>query len=332
MARVRPYAAAALAALLLSSCALQRSTVRSPAAAPNLTQLLGDPAVRRITEGLQGQGFELGGLAASRVAALADAPGAAFRLAGGTLHIHSYRDAAAAAAAADRIVNAPAGRHKWAAPPMLYRCGSAIVAYAGPTPSVASALRQLCASPFYVHPSLREHSAELISEGPGDLSSQVSHLKAWRRVIADQARRRARKMPGGRSCASVDLPESAFLPVEINGDSTPELAVALSQLSCPAGAFGAAAGGVVQFWSTAGGRPRLILEQSVQGFTPTEGALVTLEHGGSCAPAAERCLVTYRWDPKARKMLVAGRAATSAGDGMSAIAYGPDLRRRAVPR
>lgn len=331
MARARDCFGASVLALLLASCAVHRPASKAPAPpVTNLAQVLGDPAVERVTRGLQTRGFELKAATVSRVALLADAPGAAFTLADGSLHIHSYRDDAAASAAADRIVNGPVAQYSWPAPPMLYKCGSAIAMFAGSRPSVASALRQLCASPFYVHPSLRAHSEELLGQGPGELQSQVARLDSRRRQIASHVRRVARAKPGGRNCAAIELPPSAFLPVEITGDSTPELAVSLNQLDCPRGAFGGPAGGVVQFWSTAGRAVRLILEERIEGFTPAERSLVTLQHGAGCAPAgAVRCLVTFQWNSKARRMQVAARIPVPAGDGRSAITFDHDLRRRA---
>ena len=331
MARAIDPVRASLLALLLASCAVDPPPPRA-AAAPvtDLARVLADPAVERITGGLQTRGFELKAVRASSVALLADAPGAAFTLADGTLHRHAYRDSAAAAAAADRIVNAPVAQHGWAAPPMLYKCGSAIAMFAGSRPSVASALRQLCASPFYVHPSLRAHSEELLEQGPSELRSQVARLDSRRRQIAAHVRRLARAAPGGRQCAAIELPASAFLPVEISGDSTPELAVSLSRLGCPRGAFGGPSDGLVQFWSMTGRSARLILEERIEGFRPAERFLVTLQQGRGCAPAgAVRCLVTFQWNPKARRMQVAGRIPVAAGGGRPAITFDHELRRLA---
>lgn len=331
MARFVRLASASIAALLLSSCAAQRAPTRAPAPAVNLQQVLADPAVDRITRGLQSSGFELKAANVSRIALLADAPGAAFAVAGGALHIHAYRDEASAAAAVQRIISAPAGRYSWPFPPIFYQCGSAIAMYAASAPSGASALRQLCASPFYVHPSLREHSAELLAEGPGELRSQVSRLDARRRQITAQVRRKARRMAGGAKCASIQLPASAFAPVEITGDSTPELAVALSQLSCPAGAFIGPAGGTVQFWSTASRAPRLILERQILGFTPRDHSLVTLEPGARCGPAlAAQCIVTYMWNPNARMMVAAARLPIATSGWPAIITFDHQLTRRAL--
>lgn len=331
MARLTARTPIAIAALLLASCAANQARAPAPDPAASLAQVLADPAVDRITRGLQSSGFELKAANVSRIELLADAPGAAFALADGSLHIHAYRDQASAAAAVQRIIGAPPGRYSWPFPPIFYQCGSAIAMYAAATPSVASALRQLCASPFYVHPSLREHSAELLAEGPAELRSQVLRLDARRRQITAQVRRKARKMAGGAKCASIDLPASAFVPVEITGDSAPELAVALSQTSCPAGAFAGPAGGIVQFWSTASRAPRLVFEQRLYGFTPRDGLLVTLQTGGACgAPETARCLVTYRWDAKSRQMLAAARAPVAAAEGLSQMAFEHDLRRRAA--
>ena len=330
MARAHTRLAIASAAALLASCAGQRSAAVREPAPTSLAQVLADPAVERVTRGLQSRGFELKAPGVSRIELLADSPGAAFAVADGALHIHSYRDPAAAAAAVGRIVNAPAGRYSWPFPPIFYQCGSAIAMYAASTPSVASALRQLCASPFYVHPSLREHSAELLAEGPGELRSQVSRLDARRRQINAAVQRKARKMAGGSKCASIELPASAFAPVEITGDSTPELAVALSQLSCPAGAFGGPAGGTVQFWSTASRAPRLILERQILGFTPTDRALVTLEPGANCGPApAVQCITTFVWDPKARAMATGTRLPVAAAGWPAIITFDHRLARRA---
>lgn len=324
------YFRISLLVLLLSSCGFHRTSTRSPAPVTNLTQVLADPAVQRVTKGLQTRGFELKELSVSQIPLLTDAPGAAFALADGSLHIHAYRDEASATLAANRIVNGPVGQLSWAFPPIFYQCESAIVMYAGSGPSAASALRQLCASPFYVHASLREHSAELLGQGPGELRLQVSQLDVRRRQITNHIRRKARRAAGAQKCAAIELPASAFLPVEVTGDATPELAVSLNQVSCPQGVFGGSLGGVVQFWSTAGRQSRLILEQQVEGFTPTDRSLITLQHGSSCGAAGSaRCLVTYYWTPKTRTMLIASRVPVSASDGWSRMSFDYDLRRRA---
>ena len=331
MTRITIRLGISFVALLLASCAAQRTeAVREPPPV-NLAQVLADPAVERITRGLQSRGFELKAASVSRIELLADAPGAAFTLADGSLHIHAYRDQASAAAAVQRIIAAPAGRYRWPFPPIFYQCGSAIAMYAASTPAVASALRQLCASPVYVHPSLREHSAELLAEGPADLRTQVSRLDARRRQINAQVRRQARRMAGGPKCASIGLPDGAFAPVEITGDSTPELAVALSLLSCPRGVFGGPGSGIVQFWSIAGRAPRLVLERPMLGFTPTDRSLVALEPGASCGPAlAAQCIVTYMWDPKARAMVAGARLPVAATGWPATITFDHQLRRKAA--
>src|SRR5688572_4410111 len=166
MTRFIAFALASAGALLLASCAVLRPTPAEPLnPRTNLAQVLSDPAVERVTRALQTSGFELKAARASEVPLLADSPGASFAVADGSLHVHAYGSEAMATAAVGRIVNSPVGGFSWPFPPIFYQCGSAIAMYAGPAPSVASALRQLCASPFYVHPSLREHSAEVLGEG-----------------------------------------------------------------------------------------------------------------------------------------------------------------------
>ena len=138
-------------------------------------------------------------------------------------------------------------------------------------------------------------------------------------------------MASGSKCASIDLPGGAFAPVEITGDSTPELAVALSLLSCPRGAFGGPGSGIVQFWSLAGRQPRLVLERPMLGFTPADRSLVALEPGASCGPAlAAQCIVTYMWNPKAGTMVAGARLPVAATGWPAIITFDHQLRRRAA--
>jgi hypothetical protein len=102
-------------------------------------------------------------------------------------------------------------------------------------------------------------------------------------------------------CLLIDIPERAFIPIELNGDNLPELAVAFGRVDCSqmgATGFSSTGGSLVQFWSQyPKDRPATLLTQAhMLGFTPGNRRLVTQQHGSECGlPGAAGCQITYRW-------------------------------------
>lgn len=129
---------------------------------------------------------------------------------------------------------------------------------------------------------------------PLDAAAQMEQMKA---VIRQDA-----TASYGGYCLGVSLPDSAFVPIELSGGGLAELAVFYSQAECPrmgASGFSGTGGSLVQFWGAAHpeGPVRLLLERHVEGFTPGDRRLVTLQHGGHCGVAgALGCRIVYRWD------------------------------------
>jgi hypothetical protein len=109
-----------------------------------------NPLVIALLANLQRRGFPTEQLDASRDELQTDAPGQAYRLGDGWLHVHIYSDAAAAAAAAVSIENDPRlSILDWVAPPYYFQCDRLIVLYLGADARMVQALSELCAPPFY---------------------------------------------------------------------------------------------------------------------------------------------------------------------------------------
>ena len=120
----------------------------------------------------------------------------------------------------------------------------------------------------------------------------------------------------GPECGTVRLPDAAFFPIEINGGLGPELAISFGYAECgaaPNSFFRGNVGIPVQFWTADGGRPRLLLETTIHGFTTGNQRLVTVQHGGACqVTGTDFCRVTYRWEEIARRLETAERKPFSA--------------------
>ncbi|MEO6579818.1 MAG: hypothetical protein ABIN83_01535 [Sphingomicrobium sp.] len=101
-------------------------------------------------------------------------------------------------------------------------------------------------------------------------------------------------------CGVFDLPDDAFVPIELNGGGTPEVAVLFGRAYCRnmgASGFSSTGGSKVQIWSGFEDMPaRMLAEADMEGFTPGRLQLTALEHGSACGrPGATGCIVTYRW-------------------------------------
>ena len=149
----------------------------------------------------------------------------------------------------------------------------------------------------------------LAAIAPSEPPATNTQASAALRIAArDDANRRHRE-----TCGSVEIPDEALRAVDVTGDGDPELGAFLGRAICvasgaPTGFLGTG-GGTVQFWWMRGGRPVLILDESMDGFTPTADGLLAFQHGSYCGnyPGATTCVTTYRWDSAKAEMLVAGR-------------------------
>jgi hypothetical protein len=125
-------------------------------------QVIADPLVVIMLANLQQRGFVTEIQDASRVELLHDAPGQAYRLGDGWLHVHRYADAPAAQAAARRILadRSSVSSMDWVAPPHFFLCDRLIALYLGRDEQVVGALGELCAPPFYTtKPPISESAA-----------------------------------------------------------------------------------------------------------------------------------------------------------------------------
>jgi len=130
-----------------------------------------------------------------------------------------------------------------------------------------------------------------------------------RAAIRDQAQR-----DHADECGVVTVPDRAIIPVEVSGGGLSEYAVSVGRVLCqtdggPTTRWEGTGGDWVQFWSGSGGPPRIILEQSMYGFSVEPGRVVAQQHGTFCEGGAgpNLCLVTYAWNPQTRRLEIAER-------------------------
>jgi len=132
---------------VLAGCGLLPA--REPPAAPPAEVVGQDVTSDQILQDLRRHGLEPVLLGDSTVAWLAAAPGAAYRLGPGWIHLHTYPDAGAAQAAAAAIPpSADTGLTDWVAAPHFFRCTRVIVLYLGDDQDVLARLAATCGPPF----------------------------------------------------------------------------------------------------------------------------------------------------------------------------------------
>ncbi|HEX6860916.1 MAG TPA: hypothetical protein VF138_12055 [Caulobacteraceae bacterium] len=149
-----------------------------------------------------------------------------------------------------------------------------------------------------------------------------------RATIRDQAQR-----DYAAECGTVTVPDSAIIPLELTGGGLPEYAVTFGRVECAVDGghstrWQGTGGPFIQFWIGSGGPPRIMLEQTMHGFSVTDGGLVAQQHGGFCPGGAgpNVCVVTYRWDDRTRRLEVVSRVFDETGSGLAPMRYGyPDL-------
>jgi hypothetical protein len=157
-------------------------------------------------------------------------------------------------------------------------------------------------------PSDPQQPAIIIGRETDDPAGHLARMKA---VIRQDA-----VTSYGAECGGIEVPDRAFIPVEITGGGLPELAVPFGRVICPdhgLNRFSGTGGVMVQFWIGSGGPVRLLLEQNMHGFTPGERRLVTWQHGGYCPDGAgpDQCRVTYAWDEEGRRFEIVERRLAS---------------------
>jgi hypothetical protein len=147
-----------------------------------------------------------------------------------------------------------------------------------------------------------------------------------RRVIREQAQR-----DYASECGVLTVPDRAIIPLELTGGGLPEYAVTFGRVLCAADGgqstrFQGTGGPLVQFWIGSGGPPRIMLEQTMHGFSVSDGRLVAQQHGGFCPGGAgpNVCVITYAWDERTRRLEVVERRFDENGSGLAPMQYGYD--------
>lgn len=117
----------------------------------------------------------------------------------------------------------------------------------------------------------------------------------------------------GELCGTVDLPEEAFLPIDVTGDGNAELLAFLGRGTCAASGgptgFTGTGGGIIQLWSMRDGRPVMLVDEMMHGLTPAADGFVAFLHGSLCGDysGASLCVATYKWDGAKSGMRVDAR-------------------------
>jgi hypothetical protein len=145
-----------------------------------------------------------------------------------------------------------------------------------------------------------------------------------REVIRAQAQR-----DYASECGTVTVPDRAIIPIEVTGGGLPEYAVTFGRVLCATDGgqstrWQGTGGPFIQFWLGSGGPPRIMLEQTMHGFSVAGGQLIAQQHGGFCPGGAgpNVCVVTYRWDERTRRLEVVSRVFDEDGQGLSPMQYG----------
>ncbi|HEX6316583.1 MAG TPA: hypothetical protein VFZ73_17045 [Gemmatimonadaceae bacterium] len=161
-----------------------------------------------------------------------------------------------------------------------------------------------------------------------ETEDSVEHLVRLKAVIRQDA-----LTSYGAECGTIEVPEDAFIPVEMTGGGLAEVAVTFGRVRCGIGLtrFSGTGGVMVQFWIGSGGPVRLVLEQQMHGFTPAGRRLITMQHGGFCPGGAgpDQCRVTYEWNDQDRRLdVVERRLASDLGQSDIMTFDWPDLNWR----
>jgi hypothetical protein len=169
---------------------------------------------------------------------------------------------------------------------------------------VALTLLAACTS---VPASDPEQPAMIVARESDNPAAHMARLKA---VIRQDA-----VTSYGAECGTIEVPDNAFIPVEITGGGLPEIAVTFGRVHCGLGMnrFSGTGGVMMQFWIGSGGPVRLLLEKQMHGFTPAGTRLITMQHGAYCPGGAgpDQCRVIYQWNDQDRRLDVIERRLAS---------------------
>lgn len=127
------------------------------------------------------------------------------------------------------------------------------------------------------------------------------------------AARAAANQRFGGDCGSIDLPDAAFVPLELAGESASVVAVFLGRGTCVASGeptlLTGTGGGIVQIWTVRAGVAVQLVDTMMHGLSPTPDGLLAFQHGSLCgdAPGASLCVTTYRWNPGAKTLTAIGQ-------------------------
>jgi hypothetical protein len=141
-------------------------------------------------------------------------------------------------------------------------------------------------------------------------------LTACSPIMDDDVRTVARIAAEARfapECGSIEVPARAFLPVDITGDGHDDYMLSFARVLCEKSAnlWSGTGGTLFQLWTDEGGKPRMLLEESMRAFRHDLKSeyLVTDQHGANCPGGAgpQICRVVYHWDRASQSLKVAGR-------------------------
>jgi hypothetical protein len=147
--------------LLLAACSSNAAQgtdsagTNTPTPVPQATaseageRAMSHPDAMQLLADLRQRGLEPTEPDVSRVEWLRAAPGLAYRLGAGWLHVHAYPDVEAAEANVAQIPpSADTGMTDWVAAPHFFRCNAVIALYLGSDEHVTQALTELCGPQF----------------------------------------------------------------------------------------------------------------------------------------------------------------------------------------
>ena len=125
----------------------------TPPSAAIYRQIAANPDAARILAAIRARGLAFAPSDVSQVDQLSGAPGYAWSVGRDWLHIHVYRDRAAATAGAQVFVAGvtnPTQMIGWVGKPHLFRCGTVLALYLGESPQALDVLTHQCGAPVWM--------------------------------------------------------------------------------------------------------------------------------------------------------------------------------------
>jgi hypothetical protein len=117
------------------------------------TLVTANPDAAQILRAIRDRGLAFAPSDVSRVDLLAGSPGYAWSVGRDWLHLHVYRDRAAAAAGAQRFAATAMARSQiidWVGKPHLFQCGTVVALYLGEAPQALNVITSLCGPPVWM--------------------------------------------------------------------------------------------------------------------------------------------------------------------------------------